>query len=93
MKPARFTSNSDLLIKLENIEARLAAVEEIPMTLAHTSQMLGIPEKRLREMANRMEIPNYKVGTSIFFYLSEVNAWIRAGRSVNTFLTLKRKAV
>lgn len=93
MKPARFTSNSDLLVKLENIEARLAEVEEVPMTLKHTSEMLGIPEKRLREMANALQIPNYKVGTSIFFYLSEVNAWIKAGRSINNFLTITRKAV
>lgn len=81
-----FVSNAELIKEIKELREAVSNRIEEPLTLERASVLLGIPEKRLREMANRMEIPNYKKGASFYFFPSEVNQWIKSGRNIYTFI-------
>ena len=57
------------------------------MTADETAQYLGIGKSKLYELAQGGEIPRHKVATSWKFHRRDLDAWVRASRSIAEFFT------
>ena len=57
------------------------------MTADETVQYLGIGKSKLYELAQAGEIPRHKVGKSWKFHRDDLDAWVRASRSIAEFFT------
>jgi excisionase family DNA binding protein len=53
---------------------------ESPVKANIIARMLGHTPKHIYEMAKQGQIPNYRWGRSVHFYVSEIDAWILAHR-------------
>ncbi len=57
------------------------------MTADETVQYLGIGKSKLYELAQSGEIPRHKVGKTWKFHRNDLDAWVRASRSIADFFT------
>ena len=57
------------------------------MTTEETTQYLGIGKSKLYELAQAGEIPRHKVGKSWKFHRDDLDAWVRASRTIADFFT------
>ena len=57
------------------------------MTVEQTTGYLGIGKSKLYELAQAGEIPRHKVGKVWKFHRNDLDAWIRASRSIEDFFT------
>ena len=57
------------------------------MTIEQTTKYLGIGKSKLYDLAQAGEIPRHKVGKTWKFYRSDLDAWVRAGRTIEDFFT------
>ena len=57
------------------------------MTTEETAHYLGIGKSKLYDLAQAGEIPRHKVGQAWKFYRTDLDAWVRAGRSIKEFFT------
>ena len=57
------------------------------MTAEETTQYLGIGKSKLYELAQAGEIPRHKVGKAWKFYRDDLDAWVRASRTIADFFT------
>lgn len=57
------------------------------MTAEETTKYLGIGKSKLYELAQAGEIPRHKVGKVWKFHRDDLDAWVRASRSIEEFFT------
>jgi len=57
------------------------------MTVEETTSYLGIGKSKLYELAQAGEIPRHKVGKVWKFHRGDLDAWVRASRSIEEFFT------
>ena len=57
------------------------------MTTEDTTKYLGIGKSKLYDLAQAGEIPRHKVGKTWKFYRNDLDAWVRASRSIEDFFT------
>ena len=57
------------------------------MTVEETASYLGIGKSKLYELAQAGEIPRHKVGKVWKFNRDDLDAWVRASRSIEEFFT------
>ena len=57
------------------------------MTVEQTTGYLGIGKSKLYELAQAGEIPRHRVGKVWKFHRNDLDAWIRASRSIEDFFT------
>ena len=57
------------------------------MTAEETTSYLGIGKSKLYELAQAGEIPRHKVGKVWKFHRDDLDAWVRASRSIEEFFT------
>lgn len=57
------------------------------MTAEETTQYLGIGKSKLYELAQAGEIPRHKVGKAWKFHRDDLDAWVRASRTIADFFT------
>ena len=57
------------------------------MTTEETAHYLGIGKSKLYDLAQAGEIPRHKVGQAWKFYRTDLDSWVRAGRSLDEFFT------
>lgn len=51
--------------------------EETPMSITEVAELLSQSERTIRRWMKEKGFPGHKPGKSVFFYLGEVNDWIR----------------
>jgi len=101
MKPYTFDQIpkmiSKLYTKMENIEELLQKLSGIPvesdelLTITEASVLLKLSIPTLYSKVSRNELPYNKKGKRLYFYKSELTAWVKSGRfSTNDELTQKR---
>ena len=57
------------------------------MTAEETTKHLGIGKSKLYNLAQDGEIPRHKVGKTWKFHRNDLDAWVRASRSIADFFT------
>ena len=57
------------------------------MTTEETTKYLGIGKSKLYDLAQAGEIPRVKVGKAWKFHRNDIDAWVRASRSIEDFFT------
>ena len=57
------------------------------MTTEETTKYLGIGKSKLYDLAKAGEIPRHKVGKAWKFHRHDLDAWVRASRSIEDFFT------
>ena len=57
------------------------------MTTEETTKYLGIGKSKLYDLAQAGEIPRHKVGKAWKFHRNDLDAWVRASRSIEEFFT------
>lgn len=57
------------------------------MTVEETTSYLGIGKSKLYDLAQADEIPRHKVGKVWKFHRDDLDAWVRASRSIEEFFT------
>lgn len=57
------------------------------MTVEETTSYLGIGKSKLYDLAQADEIPRHKVGKVWKFHRNDLDAWVRASRSIEEFFT------
>lgn len=57
------------------------------MTTEETTKYLGIGKSKLYDLAQAGEIPRHKVGKAWKFHRHDLDAWVRASRSIEDFFT------
>ncbi|MCY4527857.1 MAG: DEAD/DEAH box helicase family protein [Chloroflexi bacterium] len=57
------------------------------MTTEETTQYLGIGKSKLYDLAQTGEVPRHKVGKAWKFHRNDLDAWVRASRSIEDFFT------
>ena len=57
------------------------------MTTEETTKYLGIGKSKLYDLAQADEIPRHKVGKAWKFHRNDLDAWVRASRSLEDFFT------
>ena len=57
------------------------------MTTEETTKYLGIGKSKLYDLAQAGEIPRHKVGKAWKFHRNDLDAWVRASRSIEDFFT------
>lgn len=57
------------------------------MTAEETTKYLGVGKSKLYDLAQAGEIPRHKVGKAWKFHRSDLDAWVRASRSIADFFT------
>ena len=57
------------------------------MTIEETTKYLGIGKSKLYDLAQAGEIPRHKVGKAWKFHRNDLDAWVRASRSIKDFFT------
>lgn len=57
------------------------------MTVEETTSYLGIGKSKLYDLAQAGEIPRHKVGKVWKFHRDDLDAWVRASRSIEEFFT------
>ena len=57
------------------------------LTIEETTKYLGIGKSKLYDLAQAGEIPRHRVGKAWRFHSRDLDAWVRAGRSIEDFFT------
>ena len=57
------------------------------MTVGEATRYLGIGKSKLYEFAQAGEIPRHKIGKMWRFHRNDLDAWVRAGRTIEDFFT------
>ena len=57
------------------------------MTTEETTKYLGVGKSKLYDLAQAGEIPRHKVGKAWKFHRDDLDAWVRASRSIEDFFT------
>ena len=57
------------------------------MTTEETTKYLGIGKSKLYDLAQAGQIPRHKVGKAWKFHRTDLDAWVRASRSIEDFFT------
>ena len=63
------------------------------MTTEETTKYLGIGKSKLYDLAQAGEIPRHKVGKAWKFHRNDLDAWVRASRSIEDFFTTVEYAI
>ena len=63
------------------------------MTAEETTQYLGVGKSKLYELAQAGEIPRHKVGKVWKFHRNDLDAWVRASRTIEDFFTTVENAI
>ena len=63
------------------------------MTAEETTQYLGVGKSKLYELAQAGKIPRHKVGKVWKFHRNDLDAWVRASRTIEDFFTTVENAI
>lgn len=69
-----------LLLALNNPSQSALTPIEKPINIQRTAELTGLSVQTIYGKVSRREIPFNKQGKRLYFYQSELSAWIRSGR-------------